>query len=88
MNNSMIMFLENLTEQANKMKTLEVQLGERSYPIFIGQDLLGKSEYLKPYIQGKKVMIVTNETVAPLYLDKVKAGLVDFQIENRDFTRW
>ncbi len=61
------------------MKTLHVDLGSRSYPIFIGSGLLGKPEYLAPYIKAKQVMLVSNTTVAPLYLDKTLAALADFQ---------
>ncbi|NNH02047.1 3-dehydroquinate synthase [Acinetobacter sp. ANC 5414] len=50
------------------MQTLHVELGDRRYPIFIGSDLNPQS-LLEPYIKGKQVMIVTNTTVAPLYLD-------------------
>lgn len=49
------------------MQTLHVELGDRRYPIFIGSDLNPES-LLEPYIKGKQVMIVTNTTVAPLYL--------------------
>ena len=63
------------------MQTLTVDLGERSYPIYIGQDLLGKNELLAPHIKGKQVLIVSNETVAPLYLDMVMPALEDFQVE-------
>ncbi|MCO8060934.1 3-dehydroquinate synthase [Acinetobacter lwoffii] len=49
------------------MQTLYVELGERRYPIFIGSDL-DPQALLAPYIQGKQVMIVSNTTVAPLYL--------------------
>ncbi|MDH5179963.1 MAG: 3-dehydroquinate synthase [Gammaproteobacteria bacterium] len=63
------------------MKTLHVDLGERSYPIHIGADLLGKAELLAPHIRGQQVMVVTNETVAPLYLEKTLAGLRDFTCE-------
>lgn len=55
------------------MKTLHVDLGERSYPIYIGQNLLTKPDLLAPHIAGKQVLIVTNETIAPLYLDKIKS---------------
>lgn len=58
------------------MKTLKVDLGDRSYPIFIGQGLLTKG-LLAPYIKGQQVLIVTNETVAPLYLEKLTASLPD-----------
>lgn len=50
------------------MQTLHVELGDRRYPIFIGSDLNPQS-LLELYIKGKQVMIVTNTTVAPLYLD-------------------
>ncbi|MGI1795076.1 3-dehydroquinate synthase [Acinetobacter variabilis] len=56
------------------MKTLYVELGERRYPIFIGSNL-NPQELLEPYIYGKQVMIVSNDTVAPLYLDRYKATL-------------
>ena len=51
------------------MKTLNVDLGERSYPIHIGSGLLHRSELLKSGIAGSRVAVVTNETVGPLYLD-------------------
>ena len=46
------------------MNTLTVDLGDRSYPIFIGAGLLGDSALSTPYIKGRQVLIVTNETVA------------------------
>ena len=63
------------------MKTLNVDLGDRSYPIFIGADLLANAELVAPYIGGREVVIVTNETVAPLYLERVKAMLPDKRVE-------
>lgn len=56
------------------METLNVELGERSYPIFIGRGLLNQG-LMNPYIRGRQVMIVSNETVAPLYLETLKATL-------------
>lgn len=50
------------------MQTLHVELGDRRYPIFIGSDL-DSQQLLAPYISGKQVMVVTNTTVAPLYLE-------------------
>ncbi len=55
--------------------TLHLNLGERSYPIHIGRGLLGDAELLRPHIAGSQVMLVSNETVAPLYLDALKQGL-------------
>jgi len=63
------------------MKTLQVELGERSYPIYIGAGLLGKSELLTAHIAGRQVMVVTNEMVAPLYLKAVQDSLAPFQQE-------
>lgn len=63
------------------MKTLTVELGERSYPIFIGRDLLRRAELIAPYLGGKEVLIVTNTTVAPLYLDVVKTALAGRRVE-------
>jgi 3-dehydroquinate synthase len=62
------------------IRTLEVELGERSYPIHIGRDLIDKPELYRPKIAGRQVMIVTNETVAPLYLDRVERALGEFQV--------
>lgn len=64
------------------MKTLSVNLGERSYPIYIGTDLLSRADLLKPCIPGKQVLIVTNDTIAPLYLDRVKALLDGYELES------
>ena len=63
------------------MKTLSLDLNQKSYPIYIGQGLLGQSELLTKHIAGKQVMIVSNTTVAPLYLAKVEALLVDYKVQ-------
>jgi 3-dehydroquinate synthase len=52
------------------MKTLQVELDDRSYPIHIGEDLLDNPDLVKPHVHGNQVMLVTNETIAPLYLEK------------------
>lgn len=57
------------------MQTLRVELGDRSYPIFIGKGLLAHSELLVPHLRRKKAAIVTNTTVAPLYLESLQRGL-------------
>ncbi len=57
------------------MKQIQVQLGERSYPIYIGQNLLTNDALLSQHISAKKVMLVTNTTVAELYLEKVSSSL-------------
>jgi 3-dehydroquinate synthase len=57
------------------MQTLRVELGDRSYPILIGKGLLARSELLVSHLRRKKAAIVTNTTVAPLYLDNFQRGL-------------
>ncbi len=56
------------------LKTLNVDLGERSYPIFIGEKLLDNPSLVADFIRGGEALVVTNETVAPLYLDRVRAA--------------
>jgi len=57
------------------MKTLTVSLGERSYPIHIGDQTLDQRDLIQPHISGHQVMLVSNETIAPLYLDKLMRSL-------------
>jgi len=64
------------------MKTLTVDLGDRSYPIYIGSGLLEQRTLLQPLVQGRQVMIVSNETVAPLYLQAVQKALHDCRVES------
>ena len=58
----------------SKPQTLSVELGDRSYPIIIGAGLLADFD-LESSISGADVLLVSNETVGPLYLDKVKERL-------------
>lgn len=57
------------------MKTLHLDLGDRSYPIHIGAGLLEQAGLLKRHIAGSRIAVVTNETVAPLYLSRVRDAL-------------
>ncbi len=54
---------------------LEVRLGARSYPIWIGPGLLAAAALWRPYLRGRQVLVVSNATVAPLYLERLAAGL-------------
>ncbi len=60
------------------MHQLDVKLGSRSYPIYIGSQLLTRTELLRRHIPGQQVMVVSNDTVAPLYLDKLAPSLEAF----------
>lgn len=57
------------------MQTLTVNLGDRSYPIHIGAGLLSQAGLIVPHLAQKRVMVVTNTTVAPLYLAQLTATL-------------
>ena len=57
------------------MQTLIVSLEERSYPIHIGCGLLAQSKLLLPHLKQKKVVVVTNTTVGPLYLERLSRTL-------------
>lgn len=57
------------------MKTLKVELGSRSYPILIGDGLIGDAELLRQHVPARDVLVVSNATVAPLYLDTLAAAL-------------
>jgi 3-dehydroquinate synthase len=57
------------------VETLEVSLGARSYPICIGPGLLRDADLLRASVDAAQVLIVTNDVVAPLYLDAVQQAL-------------
>jgi 3-dehydroquinate synthase len=63
------------------METLRVELQERSYPIYIGAGLLGRADILSSHVRGSQVLVATNETVGPLYLDGVLGALAGFERE-------
>ena len=63
------------------MRTLTVDLADRSYPIFIGTGLISQSELYLPYIKGKQALIVTNTTVEKLYLETVVKALTGIQVD-------
>ncbi|OHC81449.1 MAG: 3-dehydroquinate synthase [Sideroxydans sp. GWF2_59_14] len=67
---------EAMAEVGGTMQTLNVGLAERSYPIHIGSGLLGQVELLLPHIPRKRTVIISNTTVAPLYLKQLSDGLV------------
>lgn len=63
------------------METVKVELGERAYTIHVGQGLLGRSDLLLPLLRQPRVAIVTNTTVAPLYLQRFAKPLRDAGID-------
>jgi len=57
------------------MITLPVDLGPRSYPIHVGSGLIADPEPLAPHVAGRQALVVTNETVAPLYREPLLGAL-------------
>jgi 3-dehydroquinate synthase len=67
--------------ELEKMKVINVDLGERSYPIYIDFDLLANSEIICQHIKSKQVLVLTNETIAPLYLERLLVSLSAYQVQ-------
>ncbi|MDE2317747.1 MAG: iron-containing alcohol dehydrogenase, partial [Xanthomonadaceae bacterium] len=59
----------------NNSTTLDVTLGERSYPVWIGRGLLDDAARWRARLRGRHVLVISNTTVAPLYLDRLAHGL-------------
>ncbi|HEX4974983.1 MAG TPA: 3-dehydroquinate synthase [Pseudomonadales bacterium] len=60
---------------------VSVDLAERTYPIYIGKGLLASNDLLKKHIHGNQVLIVSNDVVAPLYLQQVVKQLDGIQCD-------
>lgn len=63
------------------MPTLNLDLGLRSYPIYIDSGLFDNETLFTKHIRAKRICIVTNSVVAPLYLEKIKAKLINFELD-------
>ena len=66
---------------SQSVDVLNVNLAERSYPIYVGPDLISSSEYFEKHIRSKRVMIVSNTTVAPLYEESLRKALSAFDVD-------
>lgn len=64
------------------MQILQVELGDRSYPIYIGEDLLLEKQLLLSHLRGNQALVVTNDIVAPLYLDAVLKNLSGLNVSH------
>ena len=63
------------------MKELKVDLGDRSYPIYIGTGLINQPDLIRQHVCGNSAVIVSNDVVAPLYLEQTKAALSSLRLE-------
>ena len=57
------------------MHTVHVALADRSYPIYIGEQLLGRGDLVTQHLPQKRVALITDTTLASLYLDTVANAL-------------
>ena len=64
------------------MQKLTIRTTSTSYPIYIEANLLDQVVYFSPHIKGKRVMIITNETVAPLFLKRIRNTLSSYHCEH------
>ena len=62
------------------MKSLEVNLGDHSYPIYIEKDGNSLSSFLCPKINGKRVVVISNTTVLPIFKSQLENALTDFEV--------
>lgn len=62
------------------MNTLKVELGERSYPILIGEGLLRQPDLIRQHVPARDILIVSNTTVAPLYMEPLSGALSDSRV--------
>ena len=63
------------------MKKIIVNLGEDSYPIFIGGSILSDKKLFDQYVSGNQILIVTNEKIAPLYLKIIEMNFISSDCE-------
>ncbi len=64
------------------MAKITIDLGNRSYPIYIGSSLINQEELFAPAIEAKNVLVVTNETVAPLYMEPLYSALESYNVHS------
>ncbi len=62
------------------MRKLAVELGERSYNIYIKAGLIDSGELFEPYCKGDNVLILSNETIAPLYIERLSRAFTNKKV--------
>ena len=85
---TMVRMIENALQklwptepESELMRTLNVALGERAYPIHIGRGLLERADLILPQLKTKRVAIVTNDVVGPLYLARLRTTLEEAGVQ-------
>jgi 3-dehydroquinate synthase len=64
-----------MMSRSTPSETIQVTLGERSYPVWIGRDLLHDHARWRAMLRGRHALVISNRTVAPLYLQRIASGL-------------
>jgi 3-dehydroquinate synthase len=64
------------------MQTITVNLANRSYPIYLGENLLNDVDFLRRHVDASQVLLVSNPTIAPLYLSKIQKAFQDRQCDH------
>lgn len=67
---------------SENVDVLNVDLGARSYPIYVGSNIISNPLYFEQHIRSKRVMIVSNTTVAPLYESALREALGAFEVDS------
>jgi len=67
------------------MNTLQIELGDRSYPVMVGNGLLHQPDVWRPYIPDTPLVVLSNDRVAPLYLDTLLAALPQREVHTLVF---
>ena len=61
----------------SRRRTIEIDLGDRRYPIHVGGGIIGEHGLFAPHVDDRQVFVITDETVAPLHFDRLRPALKD-----------
>lgn len=62
-------------------ETINLTTGDHQYPIHVGSGLLADREMIAPHIQGRRVMLISNETVGPMFAPDIRCALADVELD-------
>jgi 3-dehydroquinate synthase len=63
------------------MKCIEIELETHAYPVYLGRDVLDRADLWRRHLSPGKTLIVSNDVVAPLYLERLQSALGDVRAE-------
>ncbi len=62
------------------MTKIEIRTSSKTYPVYVGEKLLGDGELLLSHLKGRHCLVVSNQTIAPLYLNSVIQHLSSYEV--------